>query len=221
MIMFCVLVILRTWNQAESLDTGTEHSWCVSSCGGDRCWRLSLGKKRKKLFSAGRWKVRAHRWPVCLLAFLFLWNDREAKIWSCFPWLWFLQTWGTVSSADIQRVFTQLAPYEEFHPLESHKCLCFPGSGSRGQCGPPPGSLLPLGKLLLRIPLWQWVHRNAFAWGPTCLKAAPDGLHQIPAYIKFRPGWEPASPGVCKSRELPSPSPRLCLTISQLTSLPF
>lgn len=85
--------------------------------------------------------------------------------------------------------------------------------------GPAPGtsSFLPLGKLLLRIPLWQWVHGNAFAWGPTCPKAAARQLTSSSG----PPGWEPASSGVCKSRELPSPSPRLCLTISQLTSPPF
>lgn len=48
------------------------------SCGGDPNVEELLGKKRKKVFSAERWRLGLTG-DLCVLVFLFLWNDREAK----------------------------------------------------------------------------------------------------------------------------------------------
>lgn len=102
-----VWVILKTWNLMESLAVGTEHTCCVCVqwCG-PLAEEWAVERRGGGFHFAGRGKVRACGWPVCLLVVLFVWNDREAKIRSCLLWLWFLQTWVTASSVDLACVHT-------------------------------------------------------------------------------------------------------------------
>lgn len=196
----------RSWNRNRSV--------CLFPAVGTLAeeWALEGRGRRFSLQGGGRSGLTGDLY-VCLRSCFSGMKDRQRSDPVYHDFDFFKLEW--LFPAQTQRAFTQLCTSWGVSSFGKSQVSVSPRVQLPWTVRPTPASLSPPGKLLLWIPLWRWVHRNALASGPTWPKAAET------AYIKFRPGWEPASSASARAESSPLPPSWLCLNISKLTSLPF